>query len=129
MRFYLPVFLLLNLVSFSVVFQAETPKMLFETGTFVYVGMENEATIVRKKNQQIETYNGGRTIIVMKIKWENDYTYVLTQKKATNSPKNCMKRGSKIKSIITDFSSDRYSCTFNAGKCGSGSSIIRKIKD
>jgi hypothetical protein len=104
----------------------KTPRELFSTGTFVYVGSEN-ASITRTKTKQIE--NAKDFTVVLGIKWINDYTYVLTQRKISNSTNQCFKRGSKITTIVTEYDENSYTCTYDAGKCGSGAAVIRKISD
>jgi hypothetical protein len=132
---------MLNLLSFSIIFsllsglgssqkeQKATPRELFSTGTFVYVGAENDALIERTKTMQIETMNGGKTKIFMKIKWLDDQTYVLTQKRVINLDGDCMSRGSKIRTVISDYTDNTYTCFFDAGKCGNGLAQIKKIKN
>lgn len=108
----------------------KTPRQLFETGSFVYVGAEEDALIHRTKDTQIEVMNGGQAKVYMKIVWLDDYTYVLIQKKLENMKAGkCARKNSKIKTVITDYTEDTYTCNYDAGKCGQGTISIKKIKD
>jgi hypothetical protein len=108
----------------------KTPRQLFEKGSFVYVGMENEALIERTPDMQIEIMNGGKAKVYMKIVWLDDYTYVLIQKKLVNmKATKCARKNSKIKTVITDYTEDSYTCNYDAGKCGQGTITIKKIRD
>src|SRR5690554_7101380 len=55
----------------------------FKTGTFTYESQEGEVEIIRTKTKQIEIYNDGKSKLITNIKWENDSTYVLTDRKST----------------------------------------------
>lgn len=108
----------------------KTPRQLFETGSFVYVGMEDEALIQRTKDMQIEVMNNGQSRVYMKIVWLDDYSYVLIQKKLENMKAGkCSRKNSKIKTVITEYTEDTYTCNYDAGKCGLGTITIKKIKD
>lgn len=68
-------------------------------------------TIIRHKNKQIESINGGISYIESKVKWESDSVYVLTIKKMVNCPEGSgMKRGSRITVTITECSENYYIC-------------------
>ena len=133
---------MLSAISFSLIFSLfanlpasspkpdKTPRQLYETGTFVYVGMQSDAVIMRTKDTQVEIMNGGQAKVYMKIVWIDDYSYVLIQKKLENMKAGkCSRKNSKIKTVITDYTEDTYTCNFDAGKCGQGTITIKKIKD
>jgi len=113
----------------SFVYGQNTKKELekFRTGKFTYLGQEEDVVIIRTKKQQTETYNQGKSKLILKIEWVNDSTYVLTHQKAIEAP-GCLTKGDWIKTIITSQDGNKYTCTYTSNKCGSGEGTIVKLE-
>ena len=118
---------LLTLVFKPIFSQDQIDFEYFKTGKFTYEGKEGEVEIIRTKNKQIEVYNGGNSKLILKIKWINDSTYVLTHKKSINAP-GCLEKGDWIKATILNGSKDQYECSYTSNRCGEGKSIFIKLE-
>lgn len=98
-----------------------------KTGRFTYEGKEGEVEIIRTKRKQIEIFNEGKSKLILKIKWINDSTYVLTHKKSINNS-GCLDKGDWIKAKILKRKKDRYECSYTSNKCGGGKSVFIKLE-
>lgn len=94
-----------------------------KTGKFTYAENEGETEIIRTKRKQTEIYNDGKSKLVMKIRWENDTTYVLTLKREVNAP-GCLQKGDWIRTTIVKRSGNRYECSSTSKRCGSLAKIV-----
>jgi hypothetical protein len=99
----------------------------YKTGTFIYEDPTVKAIIVRTETQQKESWNDGKSFILMKIKWQNDSTYVLTVKKVVNAP-GCVKKGTKIWTTIESCDGKKINFSYKTKSCGDGkaSMIIKR---
>ncbi len=101
----------------------------FKTGTFTYAGDAYSGTkIVRTKSKQTEIINNGQAKVIMKIKWINDSTYVLTLVKAVNAP-GCLKKGDTITTVITSSTGNQYTFRSETANCGGAEATIVKVED
>jgi hypothetical protein len=99
----------------------------FRTGKFTYEGWEGKIEIIRTKTTQIETYDNGRSKIIMKIKWVGPREYVLTHVKSINAP-GCLKEGDTIRAHIISCNSTSFTCEWKANRCGSGTNTFVLLK-
>lgn len=97
-----------------------------KTGKFTYVGKEGETEIIRTKRKQVETFNGGKSKLILKIKWMNDSTYILTHKKAINAP-GCLQKNDWINVVITRRWGNRFECSCSSENCGQGQIVFVKL--
>lgn len=109
--------------------EAEHPYKTFRTGTFVYDDYPKEVRVVRKKKRQIEYYNDGQDKMILKIKWLNDSTYVLTQMKKTEDV-GCLQKSDQILTTITGvYDPGAYTYSAVSKTCGALTGKIRKLED
>lgn len=128
MKYLLSVVLFMSLLSFASAQDANCLKGMHK-GTFTYEGHEKEVTVKRTKKKQIEIFNGGKTIVELKITWLNDSTYVLTYVKTVNLEETpCWAIGSTVTTEITACDGEKATCNFTTAQCGSGSCVMIKLK-
>lgn len=122
------IFFALLFVTLSSAFSQESDSCLLSLrkGKFTYEGKSGEVTIIRTKNRQEEIFNGGRSKLIMKIKWINNSTYVLTHIKSVNAPGN-MKKGDKIFCSIPQCEGDHYTVRYTS-VYGAGQSVFIKLE-
>jgi hypothetical protein len=96
------------------------------TGTFTYEGQEGRVEIIRTRKKQVENYNGGKSKIILRIKWVNDSTYVLTFRRAKNAP-GCLKEGDTITTRILECDGNSYYCEYSSRRCGGGRITFVKL--
>lgn len=118
---------LLNLLISPVFSQDQNSFDDLKTGKFAYEGNEGEIEIIRTKKKQIEIFNNGKSKLILKIKWLNDSTYVLTHIKAKNAV-GCLQKGDTIKAIILNRNGNRYECSYSSNRCGDGKSVFIKLE-
>ena len=100
----------------------------FRTGTFQYeTGGGEKVIIYRTKRKQTEVFNNGKSKLILKIKWLNDSTYLLIQKKAVNAP-GCLKKGDIIKTRVVSCEGERFTCEYSSERCGKGKSVFLKLE-
>jgi len=118
---------LLTMVLLPVFSQEKIDFARFKTGKFTYETKKEQVEIIRTKKKQIEIFNNGMSKVILKIKWINDSTYVLSLKRAINAP-GCLKKGDRVVTTILNASEDRYECFFTSKNCGEGRSVIIKLE-
>jgi hypothetical protein len=96
-------------------------------GKFTYQDRQHESEIIRTRTKQTEIFNFGKSKLILKIKWLNDSTYVLTHQKAINAP-GCLDKGDWIKATITNCDETHYTATYTSNKCGNGKSTFIKLQ-
>ena len=98
-----------------------------KTGKFTYEGKEDDTEIIRAKRRQVEIFNGGKSKLILKIKWMNDSTYILTHKKAINAP-GCLQKNDWINVVITRRWGNRFECSCSSENCGQGQIVFVKLE-
>jgi hypothetical protein len=108
---------------------AQTKKELkaLRKGVFTYEGMYGGSIITRTGSKQIETSADGKQKLILKIRWLDDKTYVLTFIKEINMP-GCMRSGDTITTSIIEWDDKGYSCNYVSTSCGKGSCKFIKIE-
>ena len=86
---------------------SECAKKMRE-GKFTYEGQENEVEIVRTKTKQTETWNNGKSKLVLEIEWKSDTEYWLTYKRMVNVEKSAVNKGDVIKIKIISCEGNKY---------------------
>ncbi|MCX6180727.1 MAG: hypothetical protein NT150_02200 [Bacteroidetes bacterium] len=99
----------------------------YKTGKFTYEGLENEMEITRTKHKQIELDKSTNQKSVLKIKWINDSTYVLTVKGQRNKS-TCLKNGETINATIYKCEGKKNYVSYTSN-CGNGKCVIIKLED
>lgn len=77
-------------------------------GKFTYEGKQYEVVITRTKTKQIETWNNGKSKLILKIEWISDTEYWLTFKRLVNGGENGPKKGDVIKTKILSCDGNKY---------------------
>jgi len=123
----------LSLVSVSEMYSQSTEKdelkclKSLRKGTFKYVEENEEYMIVRTRKRQIEMSLDGKSQLILKIKWLDERTYVLTFVKEINMT-GCLRRHDTITTKIESCSGDTYKFSYLSNSCGHGASAIERIK-
>ncbi len=127
MKVLYPILLLLFITSFSFgQDKKEACAAKFKTGKFVYVGNGSDAVITRTKKKQIESWDKGRSKIIMKVKWIGPATYQLKVVKLVNVEGGCVKKGTIITTTITNCMSKQFMFRYKSD-CGDGEAQMRKV--
>jgi hypothetical protein len=122
----LSIFVTLSILGFG---QKENEYTKFHTGTFTYESSGEDVIIKRTKTRQTETYNDGKSKVILKIKWENDSTYILTHIKSVNVGESCLKKSDSIKSVIMVVEGNKCFVRFSTKNCGQGACHFIKKED
>jgi hypothetical protein len=120
---------LLTIFAFTQTNYAQSKKELkaLRKGVFTYEGLYGGSIITRTGSKQIETSADGKQQLILKIRWLDDKTYVLTFIKEINMP-GCLKAGDTITTSITEWDADGYSCNFVSTSCGKGTCKFIKVE-
>jgi hypothetical protein len=123
------ILIVLAIFAFTQSNHAQTKKELkaLRKGVFTYEGLYGGSIITRTGSKQIETSADGKQQLILKIRWLDDKTYVLTFIKEINMP-GCLKAGDTITTSITDWDGNGYSCNYVSTSCGKGSCKFIKIE-
>jgi len=117
--------LYLRCFSFISFGQTGTCSDKFKTGKFKHVGLDSDAIVIRTKKKQYETQDGGRSKIIMKIKWIGPEAYTLKVVKVINV-EGGLNKGDMITTTIADCTDKQY--TFKYSAIGvQGESKMRKV--
>ena len=127
MKTILVTFTLLLTLNFAFAQDANDPKA-FRTGTFVYKGIEDKAKVIRTKKTQTEVFNDGKSKLIMKIKWVDKTSYVLTLKKAINAP-GCLKIGDTITATLVKQEGKTFYCKSKSENCGKADVVMIKVEE
>lgn len=119
----LHIILLFSLNSFG---QDSLCVQKMKVGTFKYVDKQEGVVIVRTKNKQIEYSEDQDWKLVLKVRWVNDSTYVLTHKKSINI-EGCLKKGTEIIVTIVACEGDRFKAVYTTEECGDGESWFELV--
>lgn len=123
------ILIVLAIFAFTQSNYAQTKKELraLRKGVFAYEGRNDGYIVKRTGSKQIESSADGTQKLILKIRWLDERTYVLTFIKEVNMP-GCLKTGDTITTSITDWDGNGYSCNFVSTSCGKGSCKFIKIE-
>ena len=107
--------------------QSKKELKALRKGVFAYEGRNDGYIVKRTGSKQIETSADGTQKLILKIRWLDDRTYVLTFIKEINLP-GCLKPGDTITTSITECDEFGYSCHYVSTSCGKGSCKFIKIE-
>lgn len=107
--------------------QGNSELRKFRTGKFYYPLIPDASLVVRTKHRQIEYGLKNNAKSVLKIKWLNDSTYVLTLLSTTYDIP-CFRKGLKLTTKITSHNGNEYSF-HTSSKCVEFDAVMVKKED
>ncbi|MFB6258808.1 MAG: hypothetical protein ABEH38_08945 [Flavobacteriales bacterium] len=124
MRFFLVLGILFTV--HGLLAQDSTCIQRFRTGSFHYKGGANDVTVLRTEKEQIERYNGGRSVLISSIEWPTDSSYRLIIQRRVNA-KGCLDIGDTVRTKILHCQKDSIICKTSSAECGgTRSTFIRE---